>query len=362
MRSHKRRPQHDDSPRGQALSGSAPARPLCLAFVLVPQFSMMSFSAALEPLRSANRLSGRTLYDWRLASLDGQPVEASNGIPIGVQGDLESLGKPDLVVVCAALDPLRYAVQRPLTQRLRHLARHGCRIGAISGGPFVLAEAGLLGARRCTVHWEYRDLFAERYPRARLTDDLFVIDREIFTCSGGTAALDMMLGFVREQHGAGLAVAVAEQFLHPRIRAPDDRQRMEISGRYRVHDATVIEILRLMERTVEEPLRVEALGARIGISARQVERLFRRHIGEAPASFYLGLRLRHGRSLLQQTCQAISEVAVASGFRSTSHFAHAYRRYFHRAPSDERRRQAQDAAPGRCAPGLSPPPPPSLDA
>jgi AraC family carnitine catabolism transcriptional activator len=302
------------------------------------------------------------LYDWRLASADGHAVEASNGIAIGVQGDLESLGKPDLVVVCAALDPLRYAVQRPLTQRLRYLARHGSRIGAISGGPFILAEAGLLGARRCTVHWEYRDLFVERHPRARLTDDLFVIDREIFTCSGGTAALDMMLSFIREQHGAELAVAVAEQFLHPRIRAPDDRQRMEISARYRVHDATVIEILRLMERALEDPLQVEAIAARIGISARQVERLFRRHVGEAPASFYLGLRLRHGRSLLQQTCQAINEVAVACGFRSTSHFAHAYRRYFHRSPSDERRRQAEGGRAGRPASGIVMPLSQPLDA
>lgn len=308
-----------------------------LSFILLPQFSMMSFSAAIEPLRSANLVSGRDLYTWQLASLDGEPVEASNGISIAVTGDLESLGGSDMVVVCAGLDPLRYGAHRGLTQRLRYLASHGCRVGAISAGPFVLAEAGLLGARPCTVHWEYRDLFAERYPRARLSDDLFVIDGNVFTCSGGTAALDMILGFIREQHGDGLAVAVAEQFIHQRIRHPDDRQRMDIGARYRVHDSTLVRILRLMEATVDEPLRVEAIGARVGVSGRQVERLFRRHMGEPPANFYLGLRLLRGQILLQQTCQSVGEIAVACGFQSASHFSHAYRRRFARSPSDERR-------------------------
>jgi transcriptional regulator GlxA family with amidase domain len=337
-------------------SGAAPLR---LGFILLPQFSMMSFSAALEPLRSANRLSGRRLYDWHLASLDGAPVEASNGIPIGVHGDLGSLERPDLVVVCAALEPLRHVRHRGLAERLRYLACHGARVGAISAGPFVLAAAGLLGRRRCTVHWEYRDLFAEHYPQARLTDELFVVDGGVFTCSGGTAALDLMLGFIREQHGAALAIAVAEQFLHTRIRGAQDQQRMEISARYRVHDATLIEVLRLMEETIEEPLQVEALGARSGISARQVERLFRRHIGEAPASFYLRLRVERGQTLLQQTCQSVHEIALACGFRSTSHFAHAYRRQFDRTPSDERR--LGDDGPGaRRAAAQHQPPAPSL--
>lgn len=311
---------------------------LQLAFLLVPQFSLLAFSAAIEPLRAANRLLGSTTYEWRLLSLDGTPVAASNGISIAVHGALDTAIRPDMLVVCAGLEPLQYSGNRTLQHSLRYLARHGCRVGAVSGGPFVLADAGLLAGRLCTVHWEYREQFAARYPQLKLTQDLYVIDREVFTCSGGTAALDMMLHFVREHGGPALALAVAEQFLHPGIREHGDHQRMELHARYGLHDPKLIEVIRLMEQTLESPLYVQSLTARIGLSARQLERLFRRHIGESPAAFYLRLRLERAQRLLQQTARSIAEVALACGFGSRSHFAHAYKRHFERTPAGERRR------------------------
>jgi transcriptional regulator GlxA family with amidase domain len=317
---------------------STAAQPYQLALLLAPQFSMMAFSAALEPLRVANRLSERTLYRWQLASLDGQPVTASNGVTIAVHARFDALERPDTLVICVGLEPLQFARNRSLHHRLRAYARHGCRVGGISAGSFVLADAGLLAERSCTVHWEYRELFAERYPNLKQTQDLYVIDREVFTCSGGTAALDMMLHFVREQCGAELALSVAEQFLHPRIREQHDEQRMQLHARYGVHEPKLIEAIRLMEATLDGPLYVRGVAARVGLSPRQVERLFRQHLGESPGPFYLRLRLERGRTLLAQTAQTIQQIALACGFGSTSHFAHAYRRHFRRTPSDERRR------------------------
>jgi AraC family transcriptional regulator, glycine betaine-responsive activator len=325
----------------------APARPVQLSFLLVPQFSLLAFSAAIEPLRSANRLLGSAAYEWRLLSLDGAPVAASNGISIAVHGPLEAAARADMLVVCAGLEPLQYAGNRTLVHRLRYLASHGCRIGAVSGGSFILADAGLLAGRRCTVHWEYREQFAARYPQLTLTQDLYVIDGEVFTCSGGTAALDMMLHFVREHCGADLALAVAEQFLHPGIREHGLHQRMELRERYGLRDAKLIEVIRVMEQTVESPLYIQAITARVGLSVRQVERLFRRHIGESPAAFYLRLRLERGRRLLLQTSGSIPEVALGCGFGSRSHFAHAYKRHFGRTPAEERR-----TPPGRAAAAL----------
>ncbi len=316
----------------------APREPVKLAFFLVPQFSLLAFSAAIEPLRSANRLAGGAVYEWQLLSLDGRPVAASNGISIAVHALLDPPPRPDRLVVCAGLEPLQYAGNRVLQHRLRYLARHGCRIGAVSGGSFILADAGLLAGHACTVHWEYREQFAARYPRLKLTQDLYVIDREVFTCSGGTAALDMMLHFVDEDCGHELALAVADQFLHPGIRDHADHQRMELHARYGLHDAKLVEVIRLMEQTLESPLYVQAITARVGLSARQVERLFRRHIGESPAAFYLRLRLERGRRLLLQTADPISDVALACGFGSRSHFAHAYKRHFEQTPAEERRR------------------------
>ncbi len=314
-----------------------PDRPVRLAFLLLPQFSMMAFSAALEPLRAANRLAGSQLYDWHLVSNDGQPVMASNGIAIAVNASRESLAQPDLLVACVGLDPLEAAANTGLRGWLRRLAGHGCQVGGISGGAFLLAEAGLLDGKRCTVHWEFAELFAARYPRARLVPDLFVAAEGVFTCSGGTAALDLMLHFIREHHGAEMAVAVAEQFIHPRIRDHGDRQRMTPDRRYGLLHPKLASIVEHMEANLAEPLELTALAATADLSTRQVERLFRQHLGSAPAVFYLELRLVQARHLLRETATPVRTIALDCGFGSSSHFCHAYRRHFGHSPTHERK-------------------------
>jgi AraC family transcriptional regulator, glycine betaine-responsive activator len=315
----------------------ATGEPLRLAFLLVPQFSMMAFSAALEPLRAANRLSGCRLFEWQLTSLDGEPVLASNGIPVGVHAALDELGKLDMLILCVGLDPLQFGRSHHIHHVLRRLACHGCRIGGVSAGSFVLADAGLLADRRCTVHWEYADLFRSRHPRVELTDELYVIEQDVFTCSGGTAALDMMLHFVSEVADTQLALGVAEQFIHPYIRRQEDRQRMQRHARYGIASPKLAEIIRLMESAVEEPVDVGDIAKRVAISTRQVERLFREHLDTSPKLFYLRLRVARAQTLLRQTLHPIREVAIECGFSSTSHFSNAYKRVFGLAPTRERR-------------------------
>ena len=310
-----------------------------LGFLLLPQFSMMAFSAALEPLRAANRLSGKALYAWSLASLDGQPVSASNGISVAVQQSLSADMQPDMLLVCVGLDALQLTLTHPrLKGQLRHLATHGCLVGGVSGGSFPLAEAGLLDGRRCTVHWEYAELFERRYPRARLVPDLFVVDDGVFTCSGGTAALDLMLHFIREHNGADLANAVAEQFIHPRIREQNDGQRMDSGLRYRITHPRLADAVRLMESSLDEPLGLTTVSARVGLSPRQIERLFAQQLGTSPGQFHLGLRLARGRRLLRETAAPVRAIAEDCGFDSASHFSQAYKRLHGCRPSDERRR------------------------
>jgi transcriptional regulator GlxA family with amidase domain len=310
--------------------------PLRLAFLLVPQFPLLPFSAAVEPLRAANRLSDRAVYAWELTSIDGRPVVASSGTALTVQSSLKDLARPDMLVVCAGLDPLQLAGDRTLRSRRRTLARQGTRIGAISGGSFILADAGLLTGRRCTVHWEYADLFRLHYPRLELTQDIYVVDGNVFTCSGGTAALDMMLHFIGEHCGFKLALAVADQFIHPRIREHGDHQRMDAHARYRLFNPKLAEVVRLMEGALGEPLNLQAITQRVGLSARQVERLFRHYIGVPPRKFHLQLRLRRSRTLILETPHAVRDVALECGFVSTSHFCNAYKRTFGRTPSEDR--------------------------
>ncbi|HXR91104.1 MAG TPA: GlxA family transcriptional regulator [Steroidobacteraceae bacterium] len=312
-------------------------KPYRIAFFLVPRFSMMAFAAGIEPLRSANRLSGKRLFEWHLVSADGSPVEASNGICVATHGPLAQLDKVDMIIVCAGLEAPEVERNVKLHHQLRRLARHGAIIGAISSGSFLLAETGLLAGRRCTVHWEYLEAFRARYPELEVTEDLYVIDRNVFTCSGGTAALDMMVHFVSQVAGTRLALGVAEQFIHPQVRTQEEQQRLDLHARYRIENPKLIQVISLMEQTLDEPMELREMARRANISVRQVERLFREQLGSSPKTFYLDLRLAKARTLLRRTLGSLRTIALECGFGSPSHFCHAYKRRYGIPPTHERR-------------------------
>ncbi len=315
--------------------------PIKVVFLLLPQFSMMAFAAALEPLRAANRLGNRTLYEWTLASADGEPVKDSNGISLNVQSALSSVQTPQLLLVCAGLDPLSITRSHPqLRTQVQHLASHGCRVGGISSGAFLLAEAGLLDGRRCTVHWEYTGLFAARYPHTQLVPDLFVADGNILTCSGGTAALELMLQLIHEHGGQALASKVAEHLIHPRLHKTVSLPNIDPAPGRAVTHPKLSKIIRQMESALAEPLAPPTIATEAGLSTRQVERLFQRHLHQSPGAFYLALRLRHARQLLRNTALSIHAIAADCGFNSTSHFCHSYRRHYGHSPTMERKQYA----------------------
>jgi len=308
-------------------------QPWTVGFYLVPEFPMMAFAAAAEPLRSANRLSGARHFDWRLYSRDGKPVRASNGIDVPVAGSLVETRDVDLLMVCAGSQGASDAGEAKM---LRRIAQGGAAIGGISLGAYPLARAGLLDGKRCALHWENLAAFAEEFPRVRTTNDIFAIDGDCYTCSGGTAALDMMLQVVTARQGAALANAVSEQFIHPQIRTAHDPQRMTIQARLGVGNAKLIAAVSIMENAIDEPRAVQDIAAAVELSPRQLERLFARYLGERPRDHYLKLRLARARTLLRETTRPILDVAVASGFASASHFSRLYREAHGHRPSDER--------------------------
>jgi transcriptional regulator GlxA family with amidase domain len=322
----------------------ADVAPESILFLLVPDFSMIAFTSAIEPLRIANRLSGRQLYGWRLVSRDGGPVAASNGIAIHVDaavGAHEPSGSGPLpaIVLCGGLGSERFQ-DRDVFGWLRRWDRRGAQIGALCTGAHVLARAGLLDGHRCTIHWENLPGFIEAFPEIQVTSDLYEIDRNRFTCSGGMAALDLMLHRIALAHGEELATKVSEQCIVDRIRGPHDRQRMPLRVRLGVHHPKLIRAVELMEANIEEPLGQEMLARYVGLSRRQLERLFRRHLGRTPAQYYLEARLERARHLLYQTDMPIMSVACATGFVSASHFTTCYRQMFGKTPRAERVRAA----------------------
>lgn len=313
--------------------------PETLAFLLLPKFSMMAFVSAIEPLRVANRLAGAELYRWEIVSPDGSTIAASNGMALVADRSLAQLmragARYGMVVVCAGFEPER-GYDRRIRDALRRLDRSGVELGAMDTGSFVLARAGLLDGYRATTHWESLDSFREQFPRVEVDAGLFAIDRNRLTCAGGTAALDMMLHVISRRHGHRLASAVSEQFIHARIRDPQDRQRMEPAARQGVAHAGLGRAIALMEKNLEEPLGAERMARAAGLSQRQLERLFRRHLKTTPQRYYLDLRLERARALLQYSEMPVVEVAVACGFGSAAHFSRSYRAWAGRAPSGER--------------------------
>ncbi|WP_162501575.1 GlxA family transcriptional regulator, partial [Methylobacterium crusticola] len=312
-----------------------PDTPARFAFLLLPGFALMSYASAVEPLRAANVLAGRDLFAWLHLSPDGRPVAASNGATLAVEGGLERLGEAATILVCAGGNPALY--DDPATFRaLRAAARRGLTVGGVSGGPFVLARAGLLDGYRATVHWEHAPAFAEAFPRVSLVPSLFQIDRRRLTCAGGVAALDMMHAVVAARHGTGLSDAVTDWFLAAHVRPGSGQQRRGLRERLGVASPRVEAAVALMERRIEEPASRAELAAAAGISPRQLDRLFARHLAASPERFYLGVRLERAHDLLAQTTLSVTQVAVATGFASPSHFARAFRARYGRAPRSAR--------------------------
>ena len=306
------------------------------SFFLLPNFSMMAFTAAVEPLRSANRMSGSDLYRWRVISKDGRPVGASSRLEVVADIAMADVASCDMLFVCGGIDTHRYK-DRQVMAWLRRLARQGGVVGSLCTGTHVLAQAGLLGGYRCTIHWEDLECFSERYPALDITDDIFEIDRNRITCSGGTAALDMMLHMITVAHGAELAGKVSEQFIHERIREADDHQRMALQSRVGVNEPKLLAAIGRMESNLEEPLPLPEIAAAGGLSTRQLERLFKRYLGRTPSRYYRELRLHKARLMLMQSSSSILTIALAAGFVSASHFSRRYREHFGRTPREERR-------------------------
>jgi len=310
-----------------------------IGYYLIPHFSMIAFSSALEPLRMANQLSGQELYNWSLISTDGEPVQCSNGISIAADFAADNRERFDAVFVCSGINIHRIEDEAGMLW-LKKLEKTDTVLGAICTGTHFLARAELLNDRRCTIHWENLASTREQFPQLVISPELFEIDEDRYTCAGGTAPLDMMLCEIRNKHGADLATRISEQYMCERIRDQNDRQRVPLTQRIGASQPKLAEAVSLMEANIEEPMTLDELSHHVGLSRRQLERLFQRYLQCVPTRYYLELRLERARQLLLQTSMPIVDIALACGFISAPHFSKCYRDTFSIPPRDERRRAA----------------------
>lgn len=312
------------------------------AFLTLPNYSLIAVANAIEALRMANRVMGQEIYEWPLVSLDGRTEEASGGLNLSPTTALEKMGRVDILFVCGGIN-VREAVSPALLTALRRLADRKVPLGGLCTGGFALAKAGLLDDFRATIHWENLSALREQFPRVRIGDQLFTIDRDRFTCSGGTAPLDLMLHLIQLRLGSRISQLVSEQFVLDRVRKDTDRQYIPLRAQIGLSRNSLIRVAQLMEDNIEKPLSLESIAKSSGLSRRQIERLFKRELNCVPKRYYLEMRLRRARELLLQTAMSITDITAACGFQSPPHFSKCYRNEFGYPPSAERKIEGKPA-------------------
>lgn len=308
-------------------------------FFLMRDFSHLAFSCALEPLRIANLVSGRTLYRWSLASEDGESATCSNGSVTLTQAGLSPLRHADRLFLVSGID-VQAHVTPALIAWLRRERAVGTPLGALCSGAYVLAQAGFLDGVETAVHWAYHDLFAETFPKVRLVRNVFVADARIITASGGTATADLMLHLIGRTHGADLATEVADQMVYNAVRTDSAPQRVSLQARHGMRNTHLMRAVAIMQAQIENPISSRAIAAEVGVSTRQLERLFMRYLQSTPKDYLKEMRLLRAQNLLVQTDLSITEVAIACGFQSTSHFCRVFRGQFGTSPQGQRARLA----------------------
>lgn len=304
--------------------------------LLLPAFNSLACNAFLDPLRATNYLQGSPLYRWDFLSLEGGNVTASNGMSVNNTQRLQANHFHDYVVINASWAPEKYQ-HKTLQKALRMAARQGAQFISLDTGAFVLAYAGLMDGYETVVHNEHQDAFTELFPDIRLRSELFVMDRDRLSCVGGIAAADLALELLHQHHGIDIANASARYIFKDRLRYGSESST---SPPFEPIGHTLPDVLReaimLMQRNLEEPLRISDVAHYSGYSSRQLTRLFKQFTGLTPVRYYLNLRLQRARGLLTQTERTIAEIASASGFNATEQFSKCYKQHFSIPPGKDR--------------------------
>jgi len=306
-----------------------------VGFLLVENFTLISLSSALEPLRVANLQSGRTLYQWGLIGSGPTHASCSDGVAVSLDYSLEDTPTFDLVIVVGGIG-IEQSLPRPLLAWLRKQAQRGVTLGSVCTGAYALASAGLLDGYQCSAHWDCLTVLTERFPRVECNNQLYTMDRDRMTCTGGTIPMHMMLALLSSRHPQTLVDAVADMPVCERYRADVEMQLVPMWSRKVEMQPKLKEVLQLMEANLEEPIPLQELADFVTLSRRQLERLFLKYLHCTPSRYYLKLRLDRARRLVKQSSRSIVEITSMCGFVSTTHFSRCYRKYIGVSPRIDR--------------------------
>lgn len=333
---------HDTISLMQSGSGFPPVR---ISILLVPGFSLLSLTSALETMRVANRVCGGKVFEWSLCSDDAAPVVSSLGMPIPVNSEPPEICRADVAIVCSGVDVEQNGSLKTLNW-LRRAARQGALTGGLCTGAYLMAEAGILVGHKATIHWENQASFRERFFEVDLVNSPTVIDRTRFSTAGGTSSIDLILLLIRDRLGDAQRDNVAAHMLYTKIHTLQGNSGISPPDQLKINNVKLLKVIRAMEASIENPVEMRDLAALMNVSVRQLERSFRKEIGLSPNRYYSRMRIERAHQLIVQTELSITEIGVACGFSSNSAFSKKFREAFGITPHSVRR----SAAPkGSCA-------------
>ena len=314
--------------------------PTRFGLLLINDFTLISMSSAIESLRMANRISKKSVYRWKTLSETGEAVCASDGLSVNVDSsmdDADALVGIDVLLVCGGWNVEQDSTDSVI-RWLRTVNNGKLAFGSTCTGSFLLAKAGLLDGYRCSVHWENIGSMTDMFPAVHVSRSVYTIDRDRYTCSGGTSPVDMMMYLIKRECGPEVSAGVAEQFIYERIRRSGEKQRVPLKHVVGNQSEKLIVAVELMEANVREPISQVDIASYTGVSRRQLQRLFERYLHCTPSRYYSQIRLARARELLHQTSMSLVEISALSGFVSSSHFSKSYKEHFGHSPSAERKR------------------------
>ena len=314
--------------------------PTRFGLLLINDFTLISMSSAVEPLRMANRICKKEVYKWKTISETGEAVCASDGLSVNVNSGIDRpdvLLGVDALIVCGGWN-VEQNTTDPVIRWLRSVGQGNVALGSSCTGSYLLAKAGLLDGYRCSVHWENIGAMTDLFPKVHVSRSVYTIDRNRLTCSGGASPVDMMLHLIKRECGSDVSAGVAEQFIYERIRRSGERQRVPLKHVVGNQSEKLIVAVELMEANVREPISQIDIASYTGVSRRQLQRLFQRYLLCTPSRYYSQIRLARARELLHQTGMSLVEISTLTGFVSSSHFSKSYKEHFGHSPSAERKR------------------------
>lgn len=319
--------------------------PYSVSLILLPGFSLFTLGAVRAAFTVANEVEGEALYRLRQYSAEGEAASSQCGLALPAESLARlNVEQPGLLLLIAdeRIDErLGEAARHQLGQQLRRLGQDSVWVlGACGTGAQVLAQHGLLDGYRAAIDWKFQAEAEQRHPGTVFTQGLYELDRNRISAGAGVAVIDLLLHWLGKRHGSMFAAEVAVALGLERLRGGDERQPVPASAQPAVGSTRLRDALELMAANLAEPLQAEDIAQLVGVSRRQLERLFRQHLDTFPSRYYLELRLKHARRQLKQTTLSIQQVGLACGFTSGSHFSTTYRNYFGCTPREERARHA----------------------